>query len=258
MIASTFTSDVFKVRFQKSFAVLKILKEKGMQFETKGAIVLRCFDGNGAVRLLNADEGAHLLEFADGEQLKSLVAKNEDDCATEVVAEVASRLHSYSGSIPDDLINMERNFRSLFQKVKNGPLDSIYVEGANLAERLIKTEQEVRVLHGDIHHENILNSSTRGWLAIDPQCLAGERTYDLSNTFFNLNGFLSMAEAHETIDRRSSIFSRRLKIDKKRILKYAFAYGCLSACWCLEDGQEEESTLRIARSVRQFLKGLDT
>jgi streptomycin 6-kinase len=88
--------------------------------------------------------------------------------------------------------------------------------------------------------------------------LAGERTYDLSNTFFNPNGFLSMAEAHETIDRRSSIFSRRLKIDKRRILEYAFAYGCLSACWCLEDGQEEESTLRIARSVRQFLRGLDT
>jgi streptomycin 6-kinase len=57
---------------------------------------------------------------------------------------------------------METNFRSLFSKVQNEKSDSIYFEGARLAERLIATEQDTRVLHGDIHHENILKSSIRG------------------------------------------------------------------------------------------------
>ena len=109
------------------------------------------------------------------------------------------------------------------------------------------------MLHGDIHHENILKSSIRGWLAIDPQCLSGELTNATANTFFNPNGFLDMAESKFTIEQRSEIFSECLNIDKKRILEFAFAYECLSAAWCIEDGQEAESTLRIAYRIRDIL-----
>ena len=253
LIASTLTSDVFRVKIQDSDAVLKILNKKGQRFESKGALVLRCFDGNGAVKLLNSDEGAHLLEFVDGQHLKGLVAAGNDNLATEIICGVVARLHSYSGPIPDGLISMQRNFRSLFEKAQRENCDSIYLEGAMLAESLIETEREVRVLHGDIHHENILQSSLRGWLVIDPQCLFGERTYDLANTFYNPTGFLEFAVSSETINQRSMIFSKRFKVDQRRILEFAFAYGCLSAAWCIEDGQEEVSTLRIARSIRQIL-----
>jgi streptomycin 6-kinase len=248
-IASTFTSEVYKVRYNNSDAVLKILNEKGKQFEVKGAEVLRCFSGRGAVHLLAADEGAHLLEYADGQQLKSIVMVGNDIGATEIICNVINALHSYVGTTPSELISMHRNFRSLFLKVKSEPLDSIYVAGARVAERLIETEQEIRVLHGDIHHENILESSQRGWLAIDPQCVTGERTYEVANTFYNPNGFLEFAESDEIITQRLDAFSQRLHLEPKRLLEFAFAYGCLSASWCVEDGQSPESTLRIAKSI---------
>lgn len=107
---------------------------------------------------------------------------------------------------------MERNFRSTFRKVSAEPLDSVYVAGTRVAERLLADEQEAR-----------------GWLVIDPQCLTGERTYDVANAFYNPEGFLSQAEATETIERRCTIYSKRLKLDRQRILEFAFAYGCLSA-----------------------------
>ena len=37
------------------------------------------------------------------------------------------------------------------------------------------------MLHGDIHHENILDFGPRGWLAIDPKRLHGERGFDFAN-----------------------------------------------------------------------------
>jgi streptomycin 6-kinase len=252
-IASTFTSQIYKVSFQGSTAVLKVLNEKGKEFEARGALVLRCFNGNGSVRLLNSDEGAHLLEYLDGRQLKSLVDQGEDAAATEIISDVVKRLHSYSGPIPADLISMERNFRSLFLKVKAESADSIYIKGARVAEDLISTEQEVRVLHGDIHHENILECSRRGWLVIDPQCLAGERTYDLANVFYNPNGYTDLTASPDTIERRCDTFSKRLGLDRQRTLKFAFAYGCLSAAWCIEDGQSPEDTLRIARSIYEVI-----
>lgn len=217
-------------------------------------MVLSCFDGNGAVRLLNSDPGAHLLEFVDGTDLKSMVAENKDDEATEVIAEVITKIHSYSGSVPHELISMKENFRKLFAKVQSGTADSFYLAGAATANRLIDSEKEKRVLHGDIHHENILKSSQRGWLCIDPQCLFGERTYDVANTFYNPNGFTELAESEGRIQRRAEIFSENLKMDRERILEYAFAYGCLSATWCIEDRQDPEPTLRIARKIHALLE----
>lgn len=253
-IASTFTSDVYRVICNGQDAVLKVFTDKGKQFESSGSIVLRYFDGCGAIRLLNADEGAHLLEYADGKQLKELVAGGEDRRATEIVCDVVDKLHTLHDPVPSGLISMERNFRSLFRKASEEAQDSIYFAGARLAEKLIETEQEIRVLHGDIHHENILESSGRGWLAIDPQCMAGERTYDIANAFYNPSGFLSLVEAEETISRRCAVYSKRLALDKRRILEFAFAYGCLSAAWCIEDGQSPEDTLRIARIIQRILK----
>lgn len=252
-IASTFTSEVFKVIFKGQPAVLKLLNEKGRQFEAKGAAVLRCFNGNGAVRLHQADDGAHLLEFVDGILLKILVEQGEDERATQIICDLIRKLHTYAGSIPTELISMERNFRSLFSKAKSEKGDSIYIAGSKVAAKLISNARDIRVLHGDIHHENILESSNRGWLIIDPQCLAGERTYDLANVFYNPNGFLEHTTSPNLIERRCDQFSRELHLDKRRILEYAFAYGCLSATWCIEDGQSPEDTLAIARVIQAMI-----
>lgn len=253
LLTSTFTSDVYLVCFNGSQAVLKILNEKGKQFEVRGAAVLKCFNGNGAVRIFQADEGAHLLEYVDGPPLRSIVEEGDDTFATEIVCQVIEKLHSYDGPIPNELISMERNFRALFLRAKQEPLDSLYVKAARLAEKLLATEQETKVLHGDIHHENILKSSRRGWLAIDPQCLFGERTYEVANTFYNPNGFLEFASSPETILRRCEIFASKLNLDEKRILQFAFTYGCLSAAWCIEDGQSPDGSLRIAKSVFELV-----
>lgn len=253
LIATTFTSDIYRVNFKQKPAVLKVLNEKGQQFESRGALVLRYFAGNGAVQILNADSGAHLLEYAEGQHLRQLVENNQDDVATEIACDVIEKLHSDRGAPPSELISMERNFQSLFQKASQEPNESIYHEGAKFARKLIASESELRVLHGDLHHENIIETH-RGWLAIDPQCVYGERTYDLANLFYNPTGFSDFAAKPETILRRCRTFSKRLGLNENRILEYAFAYGCLSAAWSIQDDQSPDSTLKIASSIRGLLK----
>jgi streptomycin 6-kinase len=253
IIAQTFTCDVYKVKFNNRTAVLKILNDKGKKFESHGAAVLRCFNGNGAVRLINADTGAHLLEFIDGPMLKSLVEQGRDDEAMDVFCDVIAKIHSYSGPCPAELISMERNFRSLFERVKSETENEIYKRGADTAIELIATARDLRVLHGDLHHENVLKHSLRGWLAIDPQCLFGERTYDLANAFYNPKGFSDLAASPDRIERLAGKFSQTLQIEQKRILQYAFAYGCLSASWCIEDSQDPDSTICIAQEIERLI-----
>lgn len=253
LLASTFTSEVFLVQYYGTSAVLKIMNPKGKASESIGAIALTCFNGNGSVRLLRADSDAHLLEAVDGIPLKNLTAAGDDLKATEIISEAVQKLHSYQGPHPRELFSMGRNFQSLFEKAKTEPAGSIYSEGANLASHLLQNEQEVRLLHGDIHHENILFSSQRGWLAIDPKGLIGERTYEVANVFYNPSGFENLVKTPDVILNRAQIFSKELRLDQKRILEYAFTYGCLSAVWCLENEQDPGSTLRIAESIRRLL-----
>jgi streptomycin 6-kinase len=126
-------------------------------------------------------------------------------------------------------------------------------DAAGIAERLIISQSESIVLHGDIHHKNILESSTKGWLAIDPKGLVGERTYDFANVFYNPDDQPELVESQDRILRTCSLFSLRFGIDPKRILEFAFAYGALSACWAMDDRLNPERRLRIAGLIRDVL-----
>lgn len=252
LIASTPTSQIFLVSREGQSAVLKVFTEKGRQFESKGALVLRIFAGNGAVKLLEADEGAHLLEFVGGESLRPLVMAGRDDFATQIAAEVLGKLHSATGAIPGELISMRRNFSRLFQLAGCKGVDPIFEEGAEVAEGLLASERKIRVLHGDIHHENILQSNERGWLAIDPQCLVGEPAYDVANWFYNPLGWEIEAANPGRIEMCLSVFTSALGLERDRVLDYAFTYGCLSAAWRKEDGLPEDGRLAIARAIRSM------
>ena len=51
----------------------------------------------------------------------------------------------------------------------------VTAESFMLRPKLGATQRDVVVLHGDMHHENVLKFSSRGWPAIDPKGLVGER-----------------------------------------------------------------------------------
>jgi streptomycin 6-kinase len=50
---------------------------------------------------------------------------------------------------------------------------------ALFAELLASTQQEM-LLHGDLHHTNILTAGRQPWLAIDPKGVIGEPAYEAS------------------------------------------------------------------------------
>ena len=110
------------------------------------------------------------------------------------------------------------------------------MHAADLAARLLADPLDVRVLHGDIHHRNIRQSS-RGWLAFDPKGLVGERTYDCANTL--CNPFRGQPRHDELVhdERRlltaAGILADALQIDLARVLQFTFIYACLSASWAL-------------------------
>jgi streptomycin 6-kinase len=249
LLTQTMTSHIYTVTQDAERVILKVLSASEIE-EQRGAMALRYFGGCGAVRLLRYDESAHLMEYAAGDELITLVERGEDENAARIIAQVIRQLHSVPQEASfDGLLGLDRWFGALFKKAaadRRKGIASIYVRSASLAERLLADQREMRVLHGDIHHRNIRQSS-RGWLAFDPKGVFGERTYDCANTLCN-PPIPELVHNETRLLTNAAILADTLAIDLPRVLAFTYAYACLNASqWLPRIGMDD-----IAEEIIQW------
>lgn len=239
---------------------LKLLTPEGAGDEADGAIVLRYFDGHGAVRLLEADDGAHLLEYAGDEELAQVVWRGDDLEAAGIIADVLNKLHQPRPGVPvPPLRTLRLRFRSLFDRAARDEAsgeNSIYVRGARAAEYLLSTARDECVLHGDIQHHNIRRHPVRGWLAYDAKGLYGERSYDAANTLCNPSHADDRVISEARMLQVSEILADGMGVDLGRLRAFVFAYACLSASWfgntvSAEDEHIKRQILTVAHNAER-------
>lgn len=257
LIAETFSSRIWKVlRADGSPAVVKDLKAfDDVYDELRGAYFLAWRRGEGAVRLLGRDGRRMLLEYAGERLLSAELDVAGDAVAAEIAADVLARLHSPSRRpAPARLQPLRERFAALFGKAeadRKAGAKSLYVEAAAIAETLLDDPRDVRPLHGDLHHDNIMLGQ-RGWLAVDPKGVLGDSGFDAANLFYNPLSRDGLCRDAGRIAMMAEIFSRTTGQDPRRLLDHAVAYGCLSAAWHNEDRNKPDETreLSIAEAIR--------
>lgn len=250
---STPTSRIYKVTRHQQDAILKHLTPVGRQFEALSSQALEAFGGDGAVRVLTYDKGALLLEFIEGPSLTSVVEDGRDRQASEIICNILDKLHASPFTPTSEFPTLKQQFQSLFNRAAKAGAPEIFLKTAQVANELLNSEGHKALLHGDIHHFNILQSKHRGWLAIDPQPLYGERTYDVANAFFNPDNLPSIVETEQRVRDMASLFSQRLQVTEQRVLKFAFAHGGLSSSWQLDDGEDPARRLRITDLLEKLI-----
>ncbi len=190
LIADTFSSLVWKVSLPDGTpAIVKGLKPiEDIADELRGADYLVWRNGRGAVRLLGRENNLMLLEYAGERMLSHIVAEHGDYRATEIAAELMAKLYAASEEpLPSALLPIRDRFAALFQRARddqNAGCQTDYVHAAIIADQMMSNASELRGLHGDLHHENIMFSS-RGWLVIDPVGLVGEVGFGAANMFYD-------------------------------------------------------------------------
>ncbi len=133
--------------------------------------------------------------------------------------------------LPSALLPIRDRFAALFQRARddqNAGCQTDYVHAAIIADQMMSNASELRGLHGDLHHENIMFSS-RGWLVIDPVGLVGEVGFGAANMFYDPADRDDLCLDPRRIAQMADAFSRALDVDPRRLLDQAYAYGCLSA-----------------------------
>jgi len=236
----TRSSRLLPVRCRGVPAMLKIAVEAEEKF---GGLLMAWWDGRGAARVLAHEGAALLLERAEGKaSLADLARTGRDDEASRIICAVAAELHAPRARPPPDLIPLDRWFGDL------GPAAAahggVLALSAAAARALLADPREVGVLHGDLHHGNVLDFGERGWLAIDPKRLAGERGFDHANLFCNPDR--ETATAPDRFARRVEVVSGAAGLEPRRLLRWVLAWAGLSAAWLLQDGAPPETALDVA------------
>ena len=226
-------------------AILKITDDDS---ERIGCELMVWWNGNGAAKVLAHAVGAILLERATGTgSLADMSWTGNDAQACRIICHAASKLHFSRNASTPALTPLHHWFRDLAPAAKKH--GGILTRCDSVANVLLSSPHDEVVLHGDLHHGNILDFGTRGWLAIDPKGLVGERGFDYANIFTNpdlAEPTRSVAILPERFTQRVNIVSEIARIERLRLLMWIVAWCGLSSVWFLQEGDSATVPLRIA------------
>ncbi len=252
----TYTYVAPAVRADGAEAVLKIGFFKDDEF-LSGVDALSVFNGEGSVKLLEEDKEGFvvLLEKIDpGVPLSSLA---DDKEATGIIAKVIKKLHKPL-SKNHNFITVNQWTKELREYQKDGKEGSIPMYLVNKAvalfDELIETSKPAVLVHGDLHHDNILSSDRDEWLAIDPKGIAAEPAYETAAMVRNPYKKISKTEnLGQLFKERIFILSEELNVDPRRIHKWGFAQTVLSSVWTTrDDGRDTVHALRVAKALNNM------
>jgi streptomycin 6-kinase len=211
---------------------------------------LRLFDGSGIARLLEADFGRGALLLERLEPGETLVARShqDDDAATAIGASLMRRLW-----VPAPQAHPFRDMQSWFRdlwRAERGELDTgafppgLIDRAAAMTRELIASTERPVLLHGDLHHYNILSAQRAPWLAIDPKGHVGDPCYEVYAFLVNPEDVLV-----SDFSRRLDIFAAELGLGRARIKHWCYARTVLNGCWHASQPEKVAQDVAMAEAI---------
>ncbi|WP_051908785.1 aminoglycoside phosphotransferase family protein [Candidatus Odyssella acanthamoebae] len=236
----------------KTPIALKIgLDKSALQQE---ATALKAFAGNGAIALRAHENGLLILEQAiPGTSLKSFFPQRDQD-ALKIACIIMQKLHQ--AKIPDEkfphIKDWLHGLKEYTLDSNNRDLSFHHHRASVLANRLLSTMAQPVLLHGDLHHGNILHHQGN-WLAIDPKGVVGEPAYEVAA--FIRNPILQLyihPDFEKLIKVRIFLFSHLLQLTAQRIQEWCYVQSVLGWIGALNDRENTTPYQQFANLCVQF------
>jgi streptomycin 6-kinase len=215
-------------------AVLKVSFD-GDQESLHEGLALQHWHGDGVVRLQRADphRRALLLERLHRRDLTDLW----DIDACEIVAGLYPRIHRPAlPQLATVTSYVERWLDNLARMSTDAPIPRRMVEQAlSLGRDLVDDPASVgRVVHGDLHYENVLASDREPWLVIDPKPMSGDPHYEPAPMLWNRFDELT-DDVRGGLRRRFHTLVDVAALDEERARDWVVVRMILNAHWSVED-----------------------
>lgn len=233
--------------------VVKISCDQKTQEEELRA--LKHFDGHGSIAVIDCNpkyQALLLQQAVPGNSLKDLYLKQPEK-AMESYVDVMRKLHKKAP--PQNLTHFLHinDWFKVLDRSSSHHLPTLLLEKAKLLKtQQIKTMKKNLVLHGDLHHDNILLNGHE-WLAIDPKGIIGESAFELAA--FDLINDSEMSDPRTIkplLFKRITQLSTLAALDENRLRNWVFLRIMLSAAWFIEDKGDPQKMLRLAETFIEY------
>ncbi|RMB81558.1 aminoglycoside phosphotransferase family protein [Streptomyces shenzhenensis] len=234
------------VRADGSPAALKL---QPLDEESAGEpLALRAWDGDGAVRLLAHDEPTCTLLLERLDEGRMLRDVPDTRASVRVIGALLARLTARPAPpgmrrLGDIAQRMLEQVPWALERVPD-PADRRLLADCAAAVREVLAEPGDRLLHWDLHDENVLSARRADWLAIDPKPLAGDPGFDLLPAIDNR---YDPAETRWRFD----ALTDALGLDRERARAWTLGRVLQNCLWELESGRPlETAQLEIGIALR--------
>jgi streptomycin 6-kinase len=206
-------------------------------------VALRAWNGDGAVRLLESDarSGSMLLERLDATSPLMDVADGLE--ALRILSQLMARLTAVPA--PPGVRLLSDVGAELLERVRSALMRSLPASGRTLLVDCAAALEEVlpepgdRLLHGDLHYDNILapgpDDPREPWLAIDPAPIAGDPGFDLLSALHNRwDEAVATGDVPRAVRRRFDLMTDVLGLDRERAAAWTLARILQNMLWDIE------------------------
>ncbi|WII73578.1 aminoglycoside phosphotransferase family protein [Bdellovibrio sp. 22V] len=188
-----------------------------------------------------------------GYTVKRLVIEGQDELATRTLARAIRQLNRKNTA--SVLLFQPLSQLSAAYKELEGRLDKYLVDKAKgLFKELTAPGGEEVLLHGDLHHDNVLQSED-AWKVIDPHGYIGDPVFEVGPLFYNPNDYPHLMDPLEKVlDRRLGVLAEELPFDRQRMHAWAYCMTLLSAAWSGEEQRPLPAReIEIARVLNKMM-----
>ena len=226
-----------------------VLKLQLPDAESEGEpVALRAWHGDGAVRLLDHDPttGTMLLERLDPARMLSHLPDSRE--AVLVIARLLA--HLTTTPAPPGMRRLDDITRAMLDDTPAAlehipdPEARHLVADCAAAVREVAADPGERLLHWDLHYDNVLAADRAPWLAIDPKPLAGDPGFELLPALWN------RFDADE-IPWRFDAMTDILGLDRSHARAWSLGRVLQNCLWDIEAGRPlQAEQLEIAGRLR--------
>jgi len=204
------------------------------------ALALRTWNRDDVVEVLEDDPSTTTL-LLERLQPRTLSDVPDDTEATRILAELLTRLTAVPAPpgirrLSDIAARMVEDAPAFIPRLAD-PAEQRVVRRlvAQVAEVL--PESGDRLLHWDLHYDNVMAGHRRPWLVIDPKPLAGDPAFDLFPVLWNRwDDLVATGDVHQAIRNRFALMLEVTGIDPDRALAWTAGRILQNTLWFVEDG----------------------
>ena len=220
------------------------------------AAALRCYGGDGAVRLYDVDPGSGALLLERAEPGTPLANHPERDDAVDTMCALLGRLRRPVAAghpfppVRDLVKRWTADWPALHHRFGHPFSDELIQEALTVAGQLATPDADELLVNRDPHLGNALAAQREPWLLIDPKPLVGEPAFDGG---YLLLGLLGDEPTPESATYFADRVAEGLGVAAARVRAWALTRAIENAMWSLEDGDDPSEHIATAELLASLV-----